>query len=111
MVVNALKRLLSEPRGWRLVFLDITLDVFEAKDYGGLEDKFSEEEVLTSIVGLNGEKIPGPDGFLIVFWSFSWEFVKNKVMGFFKEFYEQKMFVRSLNGMFLVMIPKKKNIL
>ena len=29
-------------------------------------------------------------------------------MGFFKEFYEPKKFVRSLNATFLVMIPKKK---
>ena len=39
-----------------------------------------------AISGLNGEKAPGPDGFAIVLWSFSWEFVKDELMGFFKEF-------------------------
>ena len=53
-----------------------------------LEDSFSEEEVFVAISGLNSEKAPGPDGFPIVFWSFSWEFVKEEVMDFFTEFFE-----------------------
>ena len=80
------------------------------KDAGSLEVRFSEEEVSTAIAGLNGEKAPGPDGFPIAFWSFSWEFVKDEVMEFFKEFYEKKKFVRSLNATFLVLIPKKGNV-
>ena len=75
-----------------------------------LEVRFSEEEVSTAIAGLNGEKAPGPDGFPIAFWSFCWEFVKDEVMEFFKEFYEKKKFVKSLNATFLVLIPKKGNI-
>ena len=30
-------------------------------------------------------------------------------MGFFKEFHEKNMFVRSLNSTFLVLVPKKEN--
>ena len=81
-----------------------------AEDSSSLEAKFLEEEVFVAISGLNGEKALGTDGFPIVFWSFSWEFVKDEVMSFFKEFYEQKKFVRSLNATFLVMIPKKGNV-
>lgn len=33
--------------------------------------------------------------------------MKDEVMGFLKEFYEQGRFVRSLNSTFLVLIPKK----
>ena len=72
-----------------------------------MEDKFLEEEVLATIARLHGEKASGRDGFPIVLWSFRWEFMKDEVMGFFKEFYEQKKFMRSLNATFLVMIPKK----
>ena len=86
------------------------MEVLGAKDDGRLEDRFSEEKVFASISGLNGEKAPGPDGFPIVFWSFSWEFVKEEVMDFFKEFFEQKKFVRSLNATFLEMIPNKGNV-
>ena len=30
--------------------------------------------------------------FLLLFWQVSWDFVKEEVMGFFKEFYEQNNF-------------------
>ena len=51
------------------------MDVLGAEDSIRLEDKFYEEEVFASISGLNGEKASGLDGFPIVFWSFSWEFI------------------------------------
>ena len=31
-----------------------------------------------------GEKASSPDGFSIAFWQFSWDFVKKKVMNFFR---------------------------
>ena len=80
------------------------------EDAGSLEVRFSKEEVSTAIAGLNGEKTPGPNGFPIAFWSFCWEFVKDEVIEFFKEFYEKKKFVKSLNATFLVLIPKKGNV-
>ena len=52
------------------------MEVLGAKDASRLEDRFSEEEVFAAISGLSGEKAPWLDGFPIVFWSFSWEFVK-----------------------------------
>ncbi|RVW24688.1 Transposon TX1 uncharacterized 149 kDa protein [Vitis vinifera] len=56
---------------------------------------------------LNGDKAPGPDGFPIAFWQFCWDFVKDEIMGFFKDFFERGKFVRSLNSTFLVLVPKK----
>ena len=43
----------------------------------------------------------------MVFWLFSWDLVKAKIMGFFKEFHERGRFVKSLNATFLVLVPKK----
>ena len=63
--------------------------------------------ILAAITGLNGDKAPGPYGFLLAFWSFNWDFVNDEAMGFFKEFYEHNRFVKSLNATFLVLIPKK----
>ena len=74
-VVDTFKRLLFEPGGWSLAFPNIPMDVLGAEDSRRLEDKFYEEEVFASISGLNGEKASGLDGFPIVFWSFSWEFI------------------------------------
>ena len=101
---------LTEPGVWRPAFPSISLEELGTDDADSLEVRFSEEKVSTTIVGLNGEKAPGPDGFPIAFWSFCWEFVKDEVMEFFKEFYERKKFVKSLNATFLVLIPKKGNI-
>ena len=67
---------------------------------------FTEEEVLAAISGLNDDKAPGPDGFPIAFWSFSGDFVKEEVMGFFKDFFQNEQFVKSLNATFLVLVPK-----
>ena len=108
-VVDTFKSLLSDRGEWCPTFPDIPLDVIENEDSRRLEDKFSENEVLAAISGLNEEKALGPDGFPIMFWSFSWEFVKDEVMEFFKEFYEQKKFMRNLNTTFVVMIPTKRN--
>ena len=73
-----------------------------------MEVDFSEEEAFHALCELNGDKALGADGFTITFWLFSWDFVKDEVMGFFGEFYERGKFVRSLNTTFLVLIPKKE---
>ena len=75
-----------------------------------LEEMFTEEEILAAISGLNGDKAPGPDGFPLVFWSFSWDFVKVEVLGFFREFFEHNQFVKSLNATFLVLVPKGRTV-
>ena len=72
-----------------------------------LEEVFSEEEIWTAISSLNNDKALGSDGFPLAFWAFSWDFLKNEVLGFFKEFQEQGRFVKNLNATFLVLIPKK----
>ena len=71
---------------------------------------FIEEEIWAAVFGLNGDKAPGSDGFPLAFWSFNWDFVKEKVMGFFREFYEHSQFVKSLNATFLVLVPKRRMV-
>ena len=68
---------------------------------------FTEDEVFGALLGCSGDKAPRPDGFSMAFWQFVWDFVKDDVMSFFKEFYEHGKFVKSLNATFLVLIPKK----
>ena len=46
----------------------------------------------------------------MAFWQFSWDFVKKKIMNFFRQFHEIGRFVRSLNATFLVLIPKKGGV-
>ncbi|KAJ9701371.1 hypothetical protein PVL29_006637 [Vitis rotundifolia] len=56
---------------------------------------------------MNGDKAPGPDGFTLAFWQACWDFLKEEIVELFKEFYEQRSFVKSLNTTFLTLIPKK----
>ena len=79
----------------------------DGEDAARLEEAFTEEEVFSALSDLNGDKAPGPDGFSLSFWKFSWDFAKEEVMGFLKEFHEHDRFVRSLNSTFLVLILKK----
>ena len=61
-----------------------------------------------ALLGFNGDKLPRPNALFIAFWQFSWKFVKDEVMGFFRDFHEHSSFDKSLNAIFLVLIPKKK---
>ncbi|RVX11584.1 LINE-1 retrotransposable element ORF2 protein [Vitis vinifera] len=82
----------------------------DGEEAARLEEAFTEEKVFSALSDMNGDKALGPDGFSLSFWQFSWEFVKVEVMGFFKEFHERGRFVRSLNSIFLVLIPKKAGV-
>ena len=109
-MIDAFKNLLSASSEWRPSLPDLSFNEIGIEVASKLEEVFSEEEIWTAISGLNGDKAPGPDGFPLAFWSFSWDFVKAEVLGFFKEFHEQGKFVRSINATFLVLIPKKQNV-
>ena len=109
-LVNAFQNMLSNPGGWCPSFLDLAINEIGNEEAARLEEIFSEEEIWAALSGLNSEKAPGPDGFPLAFWSFSWDFVKNEVLGFFKEFHEQGRFVKHLNTTFLVLIPKKQTV-
>ena len=73
----------------------------------GLEKPFIEKEVFKVLLGFSGDKAPSSNGFSMVFWQFSWEFMKIEMMNFFRDFYESSCFVRNLNSTFLVLISKK----
>ena len=101
----------SAPRGWSPSLPDMVINEIRSEEAARLEESFLEEEIWTGISGLNSvNKAPGPDGFPIAFWIFSWDFVKNEVLGFFKEFHEHSRFVKNLNATFLVLIPKKQTV-
>lgn len=45
-----------------------------------LENPFSEEEVVTALQQMIGDKAPGLDGFTIVFFQHCWDVVKSEVL-------------------------------
>ena len=106
-VVGAFKNLLIDPGEWHPSMEGLDFNRIDGEDAARLEEAFTEEEVFSALSDLNGDKAPGPDGFSLSFWKFSWDFAKEEVMGFLKEFHEHDRFVRSLNSTFLVLILKK----
>ncbi|RVW46228.1 LINE-1 retrotransposable element ORF2 protein [Vitis vinifera] len=106
-VVRAFKDQLTDPGGWHPSMEGLDFNRIGDEDATRLEEVFSEEEVLKALSDLNGDKVPGPDGFPLRFWQFCWDVVKEEIMGFLLEFHERSRFVRSLNSTFLVLIPKK----
>ena len=109
-LVDAFQKLLSDPGGWSPSLPDLALNRIRFEEVASLEETFLENKIWTTISGLNSDKAPGLDGFPLAFWSFSWDFVKNEVLGFFKEFHEHARFVKNLNATFLVLIPKKQTV-
>ena len=109
-LVDAFQNLLSTPDGWSPSLPDLDLNRIGNEEAVRLEEIFSENEIWNAITGLKSDKAPGPDGFPIAFWSFSLDFVKDEVIGFFKEFHDNSRFVKNLNTTFLVLIPKKQSV-
>ena len=109
-LVAAFQNLFSDPGGWSPSLPDMAINEIGSEEADRLEESFSEEESWTAISGLNSDKAPGPDAFLIAFWIFSLDFVNKEVLGFSKEFHEQSRFVKNLNATFLVLIPKKQTV-
>ena len=86
-LVDAFQSLLSASNNWCPPYPDLCFNLIGADQTAKLEEMFTEEEVLAAVSGLNDDKAPRPDGFPIAFWSFSWDFMKDEVMGFFKDFF------------------------
>ncbi|RVW46326.1 LINE-1 reverse transcriptase-like [Vitis vinifera] len=106
-IVQNFQQLLTEEPSWRADIEGLHLPRLNSCEAEGLEVPFTMEEIHAALMGMNGDKAPGPDGFTGAFWQTCWEFVKEDIMDLFKEFYVQKSFEKSLNTTFLVLIPKK----
>ncbi|RVX10222.1 LINE-1 reverse transcriptase-like [Vitis vinifera] len=106
-IVQNFQQLLTEEPSWRADIEGLHLPRLNSCEAEGLEVPFTMEEIHSALMGMNGDKAPGPDGFTGAFWQNCWEFVKEEIMDLFKEFYVQKSFEKSLNTTFLVLIPKK----
>ncbi|KAL6339823.1 hypothetical protein AAG906_034911 [Vitis piasezkii] len=106
-IVNVFQQLLSEESGWKADIEGLHLSHLSSQEAGNLELPFSEDEIHSALLEMDGDKAPGPDGFTVAFWQECWDFVKEEILELFKEFYDQRSFVKSLNTTFLVLIPKK----
>ena len=106
-VANAYQQLLSESSDWKADIGRLQLNQISLQEAGMLELPFSEAEVQVALMDMNKDKAPGPNGFTLAFWQSCGDFAKEEILDMFKEFYEQNVFLKSLNNTFLVLLPKK----
>ena len=106
-IVNAFMQQFSESPEWKADIGSLSFNQICVQEAEMLEAPFCEDEVLTALMEMNGDKAPGPDGFSVFFWQCCWDFVKEEILEFFKEFHDQNTFLKSINNTFLVLIPKK----
>ena len=74
-----------------------------------LERKFEREEIFQVVRDLEGDKAPGSDGFTMAFYHHCWRVVEKDVLAVFKEFFQHCKFEKSLNAIFIALIPKKND--
>ena len=109
-IVRAVKDLFEDHGGWRASPEGLNFSRLNAMEAVSLEVPFTEEEVHGALVELNGDKVPGPNGFTVAFWQFGWDVVKADILGLFRDFHDHGSFVRSLNSTFMVLIPKRGGV-
>ncbi|RVW26531.1 hypothetical protein CK203_103819 [Vitis vinifera] len=59
---------------------------------------FTEEEIHAALMGMNGDKALGPDGFMVAFWQSCWDFREGGDCGYVQGFFEEKPFL--LGGLY-----------
>ena len=97
---------MSEDPAWKADIEGLNLQRLNHNEVEGLEQPFTEEEIHAYLMGMNGDKAPGPDGFTVAFWQSCWDFVKEEIVDLFKEFFDEKSFAKSLNSTFLSSLRK-----
>jgi hypothetical protein len=100
-------RLFTEEESQRPLLDGLDFSMISDEDVAWLELSFDDDEVVGVVLGLNGDKAPGPDGFTMGFFQSCWEVVKADIMAFLDDFHGGYSFEKSLNATFVSLIPKK----
>ncbi|RVW42681.1 LINE-1 reverse transcriptase-like [Vitis vinifera] len=97
-IVNAFQHLLSEEPGWRADIEGLYLNRLNSCEAGVLELPFTEEEIHSALMEMNGDKASGPDGFTVAFWQACWDLrildaslIANEVIDFWHKRKEKGM--------------------
>ena len=67
-IANAYQQMLFEDSGWKADTGRLQLDQISQQEVENLEIPFSENEIQSALMEMNGDKAPGPNGFTMAFW-------------------------------------------
>ena len=56
---------------------------------------------------MNKDKAPHPDGFSMAFFQGCWSLIKDDVMKMFHNYHAHATFEKSINAIFIALIPKR----
>ncbi|XP_020098941.1 uncharacterized protein LOC109717514 [Ananas comosus] len=79
-------------------------------DLSSLQAPFTVDEVELAIFLCAPDKVPGPDGFPMLFYQRFWSILKADVMELFECFYNGTLDLSGLNCSWICPIPKKKSV-
>jgi hypothetical protein len=74
-----------------------------------LDEPFSKQEIDSIVAALPSDKSPGPNGFNTNFIKKCWPVISQDFYDLCEQFYHGDVCLRSINGSFIVLIPKKEN--
>jgi hypothetical protein len=74
-----------------------------------LDSPFSKQEIDSIIAALPLDKSPSPDGFNTNFIKKCWHIISQDFYDLCEQFYHEDVCLRSINGSFIVLVPKKEN--
>ncbi|GJZ85653.1 putative RNA-directed DNA polymerase [Tanacetum coccineum] len=76
------------------------------EDSNLLDCTITPQEIKDAIWDCGGDKAPGPDGFTFKFFKKHWEFIKDDIIAYVKEFDNTAYIPRGCNSSFITLIPK-----
>ena len=103
------KTLYQESKEWRPFVESLEFDQIGEMERGWLERRFEKDEIPLVVREMEGDKTLGPDGFSMTFFYHCWRVVDRDVLAVFEEFYQHYKFEKSLNAIFIALIPKKND--
>jgi hypothetical protein len=91
------------------IYFDLSQLLSIVPDLEQLQNPFSKEEIDNIIVNLPSGKSLGPDGFNTDFMKKCWRTIARDFYELCKGFYDQDIYLQSINGSYIVLIAKTDN--
>ncbi|XP_058783185.1 uncharacterized protein LOC131657846 [Vicia villosa] len=93
----------------RLIVEGVVFNSLSLEDVISLELPFFEGEIREAVWSHEGSKIPGPDGFSLLFVKKCWLFLKEDFVSCFKDFHSGAILSKVITSSFITFIPKSPN--